>query len=156
MVRNGEGVHHVLRVTVTRGRTYDEARGVAKAVANSPLVKAAVNGNDPNVGRLVCAVGKHAGALGLPLDPAKVRMKVGGEVVLEAGAMRLDPEKERRLVAHLKSAELYASAPATGRPHLPPAAGLPAARRGASRSRSISRWARRRARCSAPTCRTST
>jgi len=109
VVRNGEGVHHVVRVTVTRGRTYDEARGVAKAVANSPLLKAAVNGNDPNVGRLLCAVGKHAGALGLPLDPAKVRMKVGGEVVLEAGAMRLDPEKERRLVAHMKAAELYAS-----------------------------------------------
>lgn len=112
VVRNGEGVHHVIRVTVTRARTYDEARGVAKAVANSPLVKAAVNGNDPNVGRLLCAVGKHAGALGLPLDPAKARMKVGGEVVLEAGAMRLDPEKERRLVAHLKGAELYATAAA--------------------------------------------
>ncbi len=111
VVRNGEGVHHVVRVTVMRGRTYDEARGIAKAVANSPLLKAAVNGNDPNVGRLLCAVGKHAGALGLPLDPSKVRMKVGGEVVLEAGAMRLDPEKERRLVAHLRAAELYASAP---------------------------------------------
>jgi glutamate N-acetyltransferase/amino-acid N-acetyltransferase len=111
VVRNGEGVHHVVRVTVARARTFDEARGVAKAVANSPLLKAAVNGNDPNVGRLLCAVGKHAGVLGLPLDPAKVRMKVGGEVVLEAGAMRLDPEKERRLVAHLKAAELYASAP---------------------------------------------
>ncbi len=112
VVRNGEGVHHVVRVAVTRARTYDEARGVAKAVANSPLLKAAVNGNDPNVGRLLCAVGKHAGALGLPLDPAKVRMKVGGEAVLEAGAMRLDPEKEKRLVAHMKLAELYASAPA--------------------------------------------
>jgi len=112
VVRNGEGVHHVIRVTVTRARTFDEARGIAKAVANSPLLKAAVNGNDPNVGRLLCAVGKHAGALGVPLDPAKVRMKVGGEVVLEAGAMRLDPEKERRLVQHLKAAELYASAPA--------------------------------------------
>jgi glutamate N-acetyltransferase/amino-acid N-acetyltransferase len=112
VVRNGEGVHHVVRVTVTRARTYEEARGVAKAVANSPLMKAAVNGNDPNVGRLLCAVGKHAGAVGLPLDPAKVRMKLGGEVVLEAGAMRLDPEKERRLVLHMKGAELYASAPA--------------------------------------------
>ena len=38
VVRNGEGVHHVVRVTVMRGRTFDEARAVAKAVANSPLV----------------------------------------------------------------------------------------------------------------------
>jgi glutamate N-acetyltransferase/amino-acid N-acetyltransferase len=130
VVRNGEGVHHVVRVTVMRARTYGEARGVAKAVANSPLLKAAVNGNDPNVGRLLCAVGKHAGALGLPLDPAKVRMKVGGEVVLEGGAMRLDPEKEKRLVAHMKGAELYASAPAAdGLTFKPPLAFPPHGRR---------------------------
>jgi glutamate N-acetyltransferase/amino-acid N-acetyltransferase len=120
VVRNGEGVHHVMRVAVTRARTYEEARGVGKAVANSPLLKAAVCGNDPNVGRLLCAVGKHAGAARLPLDPAKVRMKVGGEAVLEGGAMRLDPEKERRLVAHLKAAELYASAPAADGAFRPP------------------------------------
>jgi glutamate N-acetyltransferase/amino-acid N-acetyltransferase len=121
VVRNGEGVHHVVRVTAMRARTFDEARALAKAVANSPLLKAAVNGNDPNVGRLLCAVGKQAGLLGLPLDPAKVRMKVGGETVLEAGAMRLDPEKERRLVAHLKAAELYASvAPPDGVSFKPP------------------------------------
>ncbi len=112
VVRNGEGVHHVMRVSVAGARSRDEARGIGKAVVNSPLLKAAVNGNDPNVGRLLCAAGKHAGALGLPLDPARVTMKVGGEVVLEGGAMRLDPEKERRLVRHMRSAELYASAPA--------------------------------------------
>ncbi len=111
VVRNGEGVHHVMRATVSGARTFGEARGIGKAVVNSPLLKAAVNGNDPNVGRLLCAVGKHAGAAGIPLDPARATMRVGGEVVLEGGAMRLDPEKEKRLVAHLKAAELYASAP---------------------------------------------
>lgn len=121
VVRNGEGVHHVVRVTVSGARTFDEARGVGKAVVNSPLLKAAVNGNDPNVGRLLCAAGKHAGAAGLPLDPARVVMKVGGEVVLEGGAMRLDPEKERRLVRHMKDAELYASvAPPDGVTFKPP------------------------------------
>jgi glutamate N-acetyltransferase/amino-acid N-acetyltransferase len=112
VVRNGEGVHHVVRVAVSGARSFDEARGIGKAVVNSPLLKAAVNGNDPNVGRLLCAAGKHAGAAGVPLDPARVTMKVGGEVVLEGGAMRLDPEKEQRLVRHMRSAELYASAPA--------------------------------------------
>jgi glutamate N-acetyltransferase/amino-acid N-acetyltransferase len=121
VVRNGEGVHHVLRVTVTGARSFDEARGVGKAVVNSPLLKAAVNGNDPNVGRLLCAAGKHAGAVGLPLDPSRVVMKVGGEVVLEGGAMRLDPEKERRLVRHLADAQLYASvAPGDGLTFRPP------------------------------------
>lgn len=111
VVRNGEGVRHVLRVAV-RGAADDRtARLVGKSVVNSPLLKAAVNGNDPNVGRLLCAVGKVAGAEGLAVDPARAVIRVGGEVVLEGGAMRLDPEKEQRLVAHLKGAELYASAP---------------------------------------------
>jgi glutamate N-acetyltransferase/amino-acid N-acetyltransferase len=113
-------VHHVVRVEVSGARTGGEARAFGKAVVNSPLLKAAVNGNDPNVGRLLCAVGKHAGAAAIPLDPSRVRMAVGGEVVLEGGAMRLDPEKERRLVAHLKGAELYASAPAPDGAFRPP------------------------------------
>jgi glutamate N-acetyltransferase/amino-acid N-acetyltransferase len=121
VVRNGEGVHHVMRVTVSGARTFDEARGVAKAVVNSPLLKAAVNGNDPNVGRLLCAVGKHVGAARIPMDPARVSMTVGGEVVLSGGAMALDPDKEARLVAHMKAAELYASAaPADGMTFRPP------------------------------------
>jgi glutamate N-acetyltransferase/amino-acid N-acetyltransferase len=120
VVRNGEGVHHVLRVAVSGARSPGEARGVAKAVVNSPLVKTAVNGNDPNVGRLLCAVGKHAGRAAIPLDPAKATMKVGGEVVLEGGVMRLDPGKEQRLVAHMRGAELYASAVPDGRAFRPP------------------------------------
>ena len=114
VVRNGEGVHHVVCVTVTGARSVDEARAVGKSVANSPLLKASVNGNDPNVGRLLCAVGKLAGVRRIPLDPARVRMSLGGEVVLEGGAMLLDPEKEKRLVRHLADAEMYRSAPPTG------------------------------------------
>ncbi|MFO0584720.1 MAG: bifunctional ornithine acetyltransferase/N-acetylglutamate synthase [Anaeromyxobacter sp.] len=120
VVRNGEGVHHVLRVQVTGARTRAEARAIGKSVVNSPLLKAAVCGNDPNVGRLLCAVGKWAGAEGVPLDPAKVRMTVGGEVVLEGGAMRLDREKEERLFRHMKQAELYESAPGPGGNFVPP------------------------------------
>ena len=111
VVRNGEGVRHVLRVAVSGAADDRTARLVGKSVANSPLLKAAVNGNDPNVGRLLCAVGKVAGAEGLAVDPARAVIRVGGEVVLEGGAMRLDPGKEQRLVAHMKGAELYASLP---------------------------------------------
>ncbi|HYD42163.1 MAG TPA: bifunctional ornithine acetyltransferase/N-acetylglutamate synthase [Anaeromyxobacter sp.] len=111
VVRNGEGVRHVLRVAVSGAADDRTARLVGKSVVNSPLLKAAVNGNDPNVGRLLCAVGKVAGAEGLAVDPARAVIRVGGEVVLEGGAMRLDPEKEQRLVAHMKGAELYASVP---------------------------------------------
>jgi glutamate N-acetyltransferase/amino-acid N-acetyltransferase len=120
VVRNGEGVHHVIRVAVTGAADERAARLVGKAVVNSPLLKAAVNGNDPNVGRLLCAVGKVAGAEGLALDPARAVMRVGGEVVLEGGAMRLEPAKEERLVAHLRSAEMYASSPPVNGVFKPP------------------------------------
>ncbi len=56
--RDGEGAEHLLRVTVRGAKDDHEARYVAKAVLNSPLVKTMVHGADPNVGRLLMAVGK--------------------------------------------------------------------------------------------------
>jgi len=109
VVRNGEGVRHVVRVRVAGATDAASARGVGKSVVNSPLVKTAVAGNDPNVGRLLAAIGKYACERGLPLDPERLRLRLGGETLFEGGAMRLDPAKEERLVAHLRAAELYAS-----------------------------------------------
>ncbi|MCK6490214.1 MAG: bifunctional ornithine acetyltransferase/N-acetylglutamate synthase [Planctomycetes bacterium] len=111
VVRNGEGVHHVMRVRVRGAPDLRTAVAVGKSVANSPLFQCAVAGNDPNVGRLVCAIGKWAGANGLALDPARVRLAVGGTEVFAGGAFRLDEGKERALIAHFKAAELYASVP---------------------------------------------
>ena len=111
VVRNGEGVHHVVRVAV-RGAPDDRvAREAGKAVANSPLVQCAVNGNDPNVGRLLAALGKYAGPSGMALDPERVRVRMGGETIFSGGAMRLDAKMEQRLHRQLKEAELYASVP---------------------------------------------
>jgi glutamate N-acetyltransferase / amino-acid N-acetyltransferase len=112
VVRNGEGVRHVMRVTVRGAPDEAAARALGKAVVNSPLLKTAVAGNDPNVGRLVMALGKEAGARGLALDPARARLTMGGELIVEGGLFRLDREKERRLTAHLVAAELYPQAPA--------------------------------------------
>jgi len=111
VVRNGEGVHHVVRIRVTGAPDAAIARSIGKAIANSPLVQCAVAGNDPNVGRLLCAIGKHVGALGLPIDAGRVVARMGGEVILERGVMQLDPAREERLVRHLREAELYASRP---------------------------------------------
>jgi glutamate N-acetyltransferase/amino-acid N-acetyltransferase len=125
VVRNGEGVHHVIRVRVTGAPDRATARGLGKSIVNSPLFQCAVNGNDPNVGRLLCAAGKYVGALGLPLDTSRFRMRMGGEVLLEGGVMRLDPSREERLVQHLRSAELYASKPPDGLDFRPPIAHPP-------------------------------
>jgi glutamate N-acetyltransferase/amino-acid N-acetyltransferase len=125
VVRNGEGVRHVLRVSVAGAPDEVVARAIGKAVVNSPLLKCAVAGNDPNVGRLLCAVGKEAGRTGLPLDPVRVRVGMAGEALLEGGVMHLDPEKELRLVRHLREAELYASAPPVAGVFRPPLAHPP-------------------------------
>ena len=123
VVRNGEGVHHVVHIRVTGAPDRAVARGVAKAVANSPLCQCAVNGNDPNVGRILCAVGKHVGAMGAPLDPLRFRFRMGGEPLFEGGVMQLDPVREERLALHLRQAELYASrAPPDGLTFKPPIA----------------------------------
>jgi glutamate N-acetyltransferase/amino-acid N-acetyltransferase len=56
--RDGEGAEHLVRVTVRGALDDAEARFIAKSVVNSPLVKTMVHGADPNVGRLLMAVGK--------------------------------------------------------------------------------------------------
>src|ERR1019366_4336616 len=71
----------------------------------------AVAGNDPNVGRLVQAIGKHVGAHAPGTDLSRLRMTLGGVEIFSGGAFRLDPAKESALVAHMRGAELYASQP---------------------------------------------
>jgi glutamate N-acetyltransferase / amino-acid N-acetyltransferase len=111
VVRNGEGVRHVIRVRVVNAVDFASARALGKAVVNAPLFKCAVAGNDPNVGRLVQAIGKHVGAHCPDTDLSRMRMALGGVEIFAGGAFRLDPSKEAALVAHMRQAELYASAP---------------------------------------------
>lgn len=105
VVRNGEGVEHVIRVAVRAPGTGEQAAAIGKAVVNSPLVKTAVYGCDPNVGRIVSAVGDHLGSLAgaaaaPPLAAARVRM--GGVTVFGGGAFDLDGTKEEALAAYLR------------------------------------------------------
>jgi len=110
IVRNGEGTKHVMRVSVTGAPTDALAHGVGAAVANSPLVKTAVFGNDPNVGRIIAAVGSYLGkqkSLYIAKTLAsKTVVKVGGIVVFENGEFRLDSEKERILNQMMRDAEM--------------------------------------------------
>lgn len=115
VVRNGEGVRHVLRVSVSGAPSEAFARALGKAVINSPLVKAAMSGNDPNVGRILMAIGKHVGIHAPEVSLTETRITLGGKTIFEHGSFHLDPARESELVAHLKQAELYASAvPADG------------------------------------------
>jgi glutamate N-acetyltransferase/amino-acid N-acetyltransferase len=120
VVRNGEGVRHVIRVSVRGARDFASARALGKAIVNAPLFKCAVAGNDPNVGRLVQAIGKHVGSQETGADLSGLRIRMGGIEIFSGGAFRLDPAKESALVAHLTAAQLYESAPPKGGVFSPP------------------------------------
>jgi glutamate N-acetyltransferase/amino-acid N-acetyltransferase len=111
LVRNGEGVHHVLRVRVAGGPSPEIARRVGKSVINSPLVKTAVAGNDPNVGRILAAVGRPGNWPSPGFDLGRVTLRLGGREVFSKGTFQLSPDSEAVLTAHLRAAELYASKP---------------------------------------------
>lgn len=81
LARDAEGATHVLRIAVEGAEDDGQARRVAKAVADSPLVKAAAWGGDPNPGRILQAVG----ASGALFDPSAVRAWIGPALVIEAG-----------------------------------------------------------------------
>lgn len=111
VVRNGEGVRHVMRVRVTGAPDAGVARRIGKAVVNAPLFKCAVAGNDPNVGRLIQAIGKHVGAHEPWVDLSRLRVSLGGLGIFAGGTFKLDPSKETALIAHFRNAELYVSKP---------------------------------------------
>jgi glutamate N-acetyltransferase/amino-acid N-acetyltransferase len=78
---DGEGATHVLRVEVSGCRTRDDARQIARTVADSPLVKTAIHGADPNWGRIVSA----AGYSGVAFDPDKLVLRLNGTLLFEHG-----------------------------------------------------------------------
>jgi glutamate N-acetyltransferase/amino-acid N-acetyltransferase len=79
---DGEGATHLITVEVHGCRTRPEARKIGRTIADSPLVKTAVAGADPNWGRIVSA----AGYAGVPFDPSRVTLHVNGLLLYERGA----------------------------------------------------------------------
>jgi glutamate N-acetyltransferase/amino-acid N-acetyltransferase len=84
IVRGGEGATKIIGVTVCDARTADDARTVARTIANSPLVKTAVHGADPNWGRIVAA----AGRAGVQFDINRVTVRIGGILLFDEGLPR--------------------------------------------------------------------
>jgi glutamate N-acetyltransferase / amino-acid N-acetyltransferase len=93
LVRDGEGVTRIAEVRVEGARTAAEADRVARTVAESPLVKTALHGGDPNWGRVLAAVGRA----GVPLDAGRVSIWIGDVHVAEGGAVRDYDEKTAAL-----------------------------------------------------------
>lgn len=82
LARDGEGASAMIRVTVTGAADRGEARTVAKSLVNSPLVKTMVFGGDPNVGRILMAVGK---CFDCRVEPERIAARICGVDVLAGG-----------------------------------------------------------------------
>jgi glutamate N-acetyltransferase/amino-acid N-acetyltransferase len=91
IVRGGEGATKLITIRVTGARTADDAKTTARAIANSPLVKTAVHGGDPNWGRLVAVAGRATRTLILE----RARVRIGPIELFSEGT----PHDERALHA---------------------------------------------------------
>ena len=85
IAKDGEGATKVVTVRVTNAKTEAEAAAMAMAIAESPLVKTALHGNDPNWGRIVSMAGKAAARDDLAFDPSHSSLSICGTEVFAAG-----------------------------------------------------------------------
>ncbi len=103
IVRGGEGATKLVTVTVTGAASAAEARRAAKAIANSPLVKTAIHGGDPNWGRLVAV----AGRAGVEFELSRAAVSIGPIVLFKNGCPYDEPAPEA--AAYLKNDDITVS-----------------------------------------------
>ena len=104
-VRDGEGATKQVAVTVEGATSDASAFRIAKAIADSPLVKTAIAGEDANWGRVVMAIGKA----GEKAVRDKLRIKIGGVTVARNG-MRDPAYKEAEIMPHMKGRHIVIEA----------------------------------------------
>jgi glutamate N-acetyltransferase/amino-acid N-acetyltransferase len=101
IVRDGEGATKFITIAVTGAADDTVAHGIGMSIANSPLVKTAVAGEDANWGRIVMAVGKS----GAGIDQSKLDISMGGVLIAAAGT-RVDDYDESPVALHMKGEEI--------------------------------------------------
>lgn len=101
IIRDGEGIRKVMRVEVEGATSQDAAKKIAMSIANSPLVKTAIAGEDANWGRVVMAVGKA----GEPADRDRLQIRFGDIIVARDGE-REEGYSEEKCAAYMKNDEI--------------------------------------------------
>ena len=91
IVVDGEGAKKFITVKIINSETIDRAKKIAFSIANSPLVKTAIAGEDPNWGRILMGIGKS----GEKIDPKKIIIKLGESVVAENGEVSASYNEEK-------------------------------------------------------------
>ena len=97
VVVDGEGAKKFLTISVINAKSLGSAKKIAFSIANSPLVKTAVAGEDPNWGRILMGIGKSGEAV----DPKKLKIKIGNMMVAENGRIS-DSYDEEKLKEYMK------------------------------------------------------
>ncbi len=104
VVRDGEGASKFIAVSVGGAETDAAAKAIAFSIANSPLVKTAISGEDANWGRIVMAVGKS----GERTDQDKMSIAFGGVAIAESGAV-MPGYDEAPVAAHMQGRQIEIS-----------------------------------------------
>ena len=97
IVVDGEGAKKFITINVINAKSLGSAKNIAFSIANSPLVKTAVAGEDPNWGRIVMGIGKS----GEIVDPKKLKIKIGNYLVAENGKVD-DTYDEKKLKEYMQ------------------------------------------------------
>ena len=97
IVVDGEGAKKFLTINIINAKSLGSAKNIAFSIANSPLVKTAVAGEDPNWGRIVMGIGKS----GEFIDLKKLRIKIGNFLVAENGKVS-DSYDEKKIKEYMK------------------------------------------------------
>ena len=101
VVKDGEGATKFIRIAVTGAQSHQAARRIGMTIANSPLVKTAIAGEDANWGRIVMAVGKSGEAA----DRDKLTIRIGGVDVAKNG-MAVPGYDETPVARHMKGSDI--------------------------------------------------
>ena len=104
IVKDGEGASKFITINVTGAHTRKSAKKIALSIANSPLVKTAIAGEDANWGRIIMAIGKS----GERADRDNIKIFIGDELVTYKGMIYKD-YSEDRATKHLKQSEVNLS-----------------------------------------------
>ena len=96
VVVDGEGAKKFLTINVINAKSLSSAKNIAFSIANSPLVKTAVAGEDPNWGRIIMGIGKS----GEEIDTKKLKVKIGEYIVAENGKIS-DSYDEKKIKEYM-------------------------------------------------------
>ena len=92
IIKDGEGAKKLLKINISKAQNYQSARKIAFSIANSPLIKTAIAGEDPNWGRVIMAIGKS----GENVNVKKLNIKFGEFSIIKNG--ELDSEYDEKIV----------------------------------------------------------